>query len=334
MSTNQAPSPDSTPPSERPASEPSSSTSASQQRGTRQGPEASRMQGHWLLAMLGKRVLRPGGIGLTRRLLEAAGPTSADRVIELGPGVGRTAEILLAARPASYKGVDPNPEGREQVAGILAAHSRQTDAEYVVADAAHTGLPDGSADLIVGEAMLTIQSDDHKREIIAEVARLLAPGGRYAIHELALRADRSPEELEKICRSISRTIKVGARPLTAPAWKELLREAGLEVTWTGTASMSLLEPSRIVEDEGVLGALRFWRNMRRTPGARDRVNAMRQSFRLQGEALSAIGMVARKPESPAPEETTAQAASATEGAAGTKDTADARDTSDHEAPAS
>ena len=329
MSTNQAPSPDSTP-----ASEPSSSTSASQQRGTRQGPEASRMQGHWLLAMLGKRVLRPGGIGLTRRLLEAAGPTSADRVIELGPGVGRTAEILLASRPASYKGVDPNPEGREQVAGILAAHSRQTDAEYVVADAAHTGLPDGSADLVVGEAMLTIQSDDHKREIIAEVARLLAPGGRYAIHELALRADRSPEELEKIRRSISRMIKVGARPLTALAWKELLREAGLEVTWTGTASMSLLEPSRIVEDEGVLGALRFWRNMRRTPGARDRVNAMRQSFRLQGEALSAIGMVARKPESPAPEETTAQAASATEGAAGTKDTADARDTSDHEAPAS
>ena len=100
------------------------------------------MQGHWLLARLGKRVLRPGGIGLTRRLLEAAGPTSADRVIELGPGVGRTAEILLASRPASYKGVDPNPEGREQVAGILAAHSRQTDAEYVVADAAHTGLPE------------------------------------------------------------------------------------------------------------------------------------------------------------------------------------------------
>ncbi len=74
--------------------------------------------------------------------------------------------------------------------------------------------------------------------------------------------------------------------------------------------------------------------MRRTPGARDRVNAMRQSFRLQGEALSAIGLVARRPESPAPAETTAQAASATEGAAGTKDTADARDASDHEAPAS
>lgn len=277
---------------------PTSSNTAPEERGTRQGPKASRMQGHWLLATLGKRVLRPGGIGLTRRLLEAAKPTSADRVVELGPGVGRTAEILLAAHPASYKGVDPNPEGREQVANILAAHAKHTDTEYVVADAAGTGLPEASADLVVGEAMLTIQSDDHKREIIAEAARILAPGGRYAIHELALRADRSPEELKEIRKSISRTIKVGARPLTEPAWKELLEEAGLEVTWTGRASMSLLEPSRIVEDEGVLGALRFWRAMRHTPGARDRVNAMRQSFRLQGEALRAIGMVARKPGSP------------------------------------
>ena len=106
------------------------------------------------------------------------------------------------------------------------------------------------------------------------------------------------------------------------------------MTWTGTASMSLLEPSRIIEDEGVLGALRFWRNMRRTPGARDRVNAMRQSFRLQGEALSAIGMVARKPESPAPKEAVEQAANATEGAEDTIVTEDARDVSDHVAPAS
>ena len=71
--------------------------------------------------------------------------------------------------------------------------------------------------------------------------------------------------------------------------------------------------------------------MRRTPGARDRVNAMRQSFRLQGEALSAIGMVARKPESPAPKGATEQAANATEGA---EDARDVSDHSDHVAPSS
>ena len=270
----------------------SATGSAPRAHGTRSGPEAARMQGHWLLASLGKRVLRPGGIGLTRRLLAAAAPEPGERVVELGPGVGRTAELLLARRPSSYRAVDPDPEGRDQVSAILDEHP---DAEYVVADAAATGLPDASADLVVGEAMLTIQSDEHKREIIAEAVRLLAPGGRYAVHELALRGDRSPEELDAVRRSISRTIKVGARPLPLEGWKGLLTGAGLEVEWTGTAPMHLLEPRRLIEDEGLLGAARFWRAMRRTPGARDRVRAMRQSFRLQGELLTAVGVVARRP---------------------------------------
>ncbi len=266
---------------------------AGQGHGQRTAPEASRMQGHWLLARLGKRVLRPGGIDLTRRMLAAAALAPGERVVELGPGVGRTAELLLARHPSSYHGVDPNPEGRDQVAAILDKHP---GAEYVVADAAATGLPDASADLVVGEAMLTIQSDEHKREIVAEAVRLLAPGGRYAIHELALRGDRSPAELEAARKELSRTIRVGARPLPLEAWKDLLTDAGLVVEWTGTAPMHLLEPGRLVQDEGLLGAARFWRNVRRTPGARDRVRAMRQAFQLQGELLSAVGMVARRPQ--------------------------------------
>ncbi len=33
--------------------------------------DASTMPGHWLLARLGKRVLRPGGLELTRHLVES-----------------------------------------------------------------------------------------------------------------------------------------------------------------------------------------------------------------------------------------------------------------------
>ena len=41
--------------------------------------------GHWLLARLGKRVLRPGGMHLTRALLADAGVSNAD-VVEFAPG--------------------------------------------------------------------------------------------------------------------------------------------------------------------------------------------------------------------------------------------------------
>lgn len=270
--------------------------------GDRSAPEASRMQGHWLLATLGKRVLRPGGMGLTRRLLEAAAPQAGSRIVEFGPGVGRTAELLLATGPATYRGVDPNPQGREQVNAVLHGHPQ---AEYVVADAASTGLPEGQADLVVGEAMLTMQSQEAKRAIVAEAARLLAPGGRYAIHELALRADRDEAELEATRRHLSRIIKVGARPLPQEDWCTLLQDAGLEVVWTGTAPMRLLEPHRLIADEGLVGTLRFLRAVRRTPGARDRIRAMRQAFRAQSELLSAVGIVARKPEQPSEPATSA-----------------------------
>jgi hypothetical protein len=56
------------------------------------------VQGHWLLARLGKRVLRPGGVELTRTLLSRAEVADAD-VLELAPGLGRTATEILAMGP-------------------------------------------------------------------------------------------------------------------------------------------------------------------------------------------------------------------------------------------
>lgn len=46
--------------------------------------DLSEMPGHWLLARMVKRVLRPGGLEMTRRMLDALHITSADRVVELG----------------------------------------------------------------------------------------------------------------------------------------------------------------------------------------------------------------------------------------------------------
>lgn len=136
-------------------------------KGDRSGPEAARLQGHWLLAKLGKRILRPGGRAFTAQLLAQARPTANDDIAELGPGIGATAELLLAVKPRSYCGVDPHPEGRDAVQTILSCHP---NAGYVVAGAQATGLPDASANLVVGEAMLTIQTQDAKRAVVAEAA--------------------------------------------------------------------------------------------------------------------------------------------------------------------
>src|SRR3546814_18208097 len=71
--------------------------------------EASRMPGHWLLARLGTRVLRPGGVEITEQLLAATAIGSSDDVVEVAPGLGATTRRILAAGPARYTGLDPEP---------------------------------------------------------------------------------------------------------------------------------------------------------------------------------------------------------------------------------
>jgi hypothetical protein len=60
------------------------------------------------------------------------------------------------------------------------------------------------------------------------------------------------------------------------------------------ASMSLLEPRRLISDEGFAGALRFVWNVLRDSGARRRVLEMRSVFRRYRKRLGAVALVAIK----------------------------------------
>src|SRR5271168_2829467 len=131
------------------------------------------VQGHWLLARLGKRVLRPGGVELTRTLLSRAEVADAD-VLELAPGLGRTATEILARGPRTYIGAEADPDAANTVRGVLAEHGAE-HGTVRVADAADTGLPDASRDVVIGEAMLTMQGDAAKHAIVAEASRVLRP---------------------------------------------------------------------------------------------------------------------------------------------------------------
>jgi hypothetical protein len=50
-----------------------------------EGLKPQKMPGHWVLARLGKRVLRPGGLQLTRKMLKALRIRRADDVVEFDP---------------------------------------------------------------------------------------------------------------------------------------------------------------------------------------------------------------------------------------------------------
>lgn len=251
---------------------------------------ADKLQGHWILARAGKRVLRPGGLELTRQMLDALAIGKLDRVVEFAPGLGATARMVLRRKPCTYCGVELEPAAAELLRNRLGANG----AKIVLASAERSGLPDSTATVVYGEALLTMQTQEQKARIIAEACRLLVPGGRFAIHEICLLPDEIPETLRReIQAAMSKEIHVGVQPLTRKEWIQMFEQHGLAVTWQRQAPMRLLEPRRVLRDEGFAGALRFALNIARTPVIRHRVLAMRQVFRRYEKHLGSISIVGR-----------------------------------------
>jgi hypothetical protein len=149
--------------------------------------------------------------------------------------------------------------------------------------------------VVYGEAMLTMQTAEMKHDIVREAYRLLKSGGRYGIHEMCLMSDgldaKTKRETEK---ALTGVVHHGVRPLAVSEWRSLLEQEGFEVQTMDLAPMSLLEPGRLIRDEGFAGALRFAWNLLHDSEARHRVLEMRAVFRRCRKQLGAVAITVTK----------------------------------------
>lgn len=186
--------------------------------------EISVAPGHWVLARMGKRVLRPGGRELTLKMIESLAVSSEDEIVEFAPGMGFTAKLVNMKKPKHYTAVELNEEAAERLQKIFNKENQC----IVLGNAANTGLNSESADKVYGEAMLTMQNEKQKKAIIKEAHRILKKGGLYGIHEIALSPeDITEEKKQNIHKDLAQGIKVNARPLTQKNGKNYLKKKDL-----------------------------------------------------------------------------------------------------------
>jgi len=254
--------------------------------GENQRPE--KLQGHWVIARAGKRVLRPGGMELTLSMLGALRIGRQDRVVELAAGLGATAQRVLQSNPREFWAVEREPAA----ARLLEERFAGTKARVVQADSAQTGLPAHSATVVYSEALLTMQSQIQKERIVSEAVRLLTEDGRYGIHELCLRPDDiSDQKRREIQAALSSETHNGFQPLTQAEWHALLKQHDLRVTWSAVAPMQLLEPRRVLQDEGFIRAIGIAFRLATNGIIRERIRAMRRLFNTYSDHIGAYSII-------------------------------------------
>jgi SAM-dependent methyltransferase len=99
-----------------------------------------------------------------------------DDVLEVGPGPGRTTELIMHLVPR-LTAVEVDPD----LADALATRLAGTNVEVLHADATDLPLPDGRFSSALSFTMLHhVPSADLQDRLLAEVARVVRPGGVFA----------------------------------------------------------------------------------------------------------------------------------------------------------
>jgi ubiquinone/menaquinone biosynthesis C-methylase UbiE len=175
-------------------------------------------------------------LGITkvhRTLVEQAELADGHRVLEIGSGTGTLTIRAKRSRPrADVVGVDPDPLALARARRKL---DRQDGIRFDHGYAQRLPYADGEFDRVLSSLMLHHLDSDAKAAAVAEVFRVLRPGGR--LHLVDVDADVT-EHHGRIARLFARRQHAAAH--FGESIPDLLRAAGFDCTAVTTRRLSVI----------------------------------------------------------------------------------------------
>jgi len=156
-----------------------------------------------------------------RELLRGSPVRSTDRVLDLGCGIG-SQTLLVGRRCREIVGVDILPDAIETARAQARSFEGLVDAKFHCGPVERLGLPERSFDKVF--SFCVIEHIPNCDEVLAELARLLVPGGELVLSADSLEGIEDPELLEKHRRE-----NLVERYFRPDDLRARLERAGLEV---------------------------------------------------------------------------------------------------------
>jgi arsenite methyltransferase len=145
-----------------------------------------------------------------------------ETVLDLGSGAG--ADVLISARRVGEAGkaigLDMTDEMLE-LARANAADAGVENVDFVKGYIEDIPLADGSVDVVISNCVINLAAD--KRRVLAEAARVLKPGGRFAVSDVIADADMD----EATRADMQQWTGCIAGALTEDEFRAALADAGL-----------------------------------------------------------------------------------------------------------
>lgn len=204
-----------------------------------------------LMAVLGKKVIRPGGRISTETIFRMAEFRPGQNVLDIGCGVGTTAIEIASRFGCHVTALD--------IDNLMLEYARNNIRRAAVADKITLmqgdiqSLPfsDGAFDVVTIEAVSMFTRD--QQSSIQEAVRVCRPGGYLFDHEFVW-FKPPPANLRNVFDSL---VCPGMSFETEREWTELYRSAGQKNIRAVPVPFNLLTPGGMLRDEGVMGTVSF-----------------------------------------------------------------------------
>ena len=178
--------------------------------------------------------LHARGAVATRHLAALLNGQPGEKILEFGFGTGSTTAFMAACFPQTFfYGVDISPIMFQKAGSRLRfCGLEKRCALYLVEKGAPLPFEDGFFDKIYVESVLGMQEGEDLADSIAEIERLLKPGGRLVLNETIWLESTTANEIEHFnrqCLAVFNVIQANGRYPYVSDWVTLLENNGIQV---------------------------------------------------------------------------------------------------------
>jgi arsenite methyltransferase len=192
----------------------------------------------WLLG----NELHPGGEATTGRALELIGVGANERLLDVASGAGTSALLAARERGCEVIGVEYGQSAVDAANAAARAARVDGSVSFRRGDAEALPFADGGFDAVLCECSLCTFPD--KRLAMAEIRRVLKPGGRLALCDVVVERDQLPVQVEGALA----TIACVGEALSREGYEDLLAGAGLRILAAESRDDDAAALARRVED--------------------------------------------------------------------------------------